>query len=337
MGCSCKHEEALAVVSWSGGFDSTLLLLKLLSQNRSVVAVTVEHEMTGEYKNGKERKAREHVLNWIASHIPQARLECIVQKVPSYTSNLYSSSNCCVDNASVSQKYKPNSWGSHPMQCVCQPVFWACNIIPLLPQRCELCFGYIESDHSLNYKTELIDSIVNLGKICCKTLDVTFPLMFYTKSEVLRELKKDFEGVMDLVYSCEQLGSNTATSNHCGLCHPCIELRDALVDLSLSPASSRSEKSYWETLLRSWFGITLNSQSIDTEGIYKCKTMEASVGEPDSTDLAAVSTCLFCGAEFLTKAAGRCLCDNCYNFLKEARRQSCVNDCLEEDDVDVSG
>ena len=70
------------VLLWSGGFDSTLVLLDLIAAGESVVAVSIIHDLTGTSKLNREIKARSEIKAYIAANFPDADVTFVNQRIP---------------------------------------------------------------------------------------------------------------------------------------------------------------------------------------------------------------------------------------------------------------
>ena len=118
-----------AVVLFSGGFDSTLVLADLVkhANNTDIIyAVTIEHNITGTQKLRREYESQLLILRELRKQFPKVRIE---------HERISVESNWTVGDAT-------NSRG------LAQPIFWMCNLIPFLENNDSVYFGYNLNDQA---------------------------------------------------------------------------------------------------------------------------------------------------------------------------------------------
>ena len=204
-----------AVVLFSGGFDSTLVLADLVkhaSDTDTIYAVTIEHNITGTQKLRREYESQLLILRELRKQFPKVRIE---------HERISIESNWTVGDAT-------NSKG------LAQPIFWMCNLIPFLENNDNVYFGYNLNDQARVH----IDHIKELFKVACKFqsdkhIEPKFPISYLDKTEVLRSLMGDYPYLIDHCITCESMTYDG--TNVCGDCVPCTHLKQALFNISLEP------------------------------------------------------------------------------------------------------
>lgn len=318
MACKCHSTDHLPkVLLWSGGFDSTLMLLNLLDTcpETDIILLTIQSAVTGVSKLIKERTARERVLEYIKIHYSNSvtkHIKVIDQPIPK-PDGQWDVASCVVKD-----KYKPR--GLDNVQAISQPIFWVCNAIPLLPQECVLQLGYISEDHAFIKVEDIITMIKAAGNISDKNITVEFPMQYYSKAEVLRELMENHAEVLNLCVSCESL----TDEKHCRTCNCCIDIIKALAILSFENSSYRDLMKQWFDLeIRKVPNFTQEQASVETfaEG-NKSEVNDSaceSYSETEACDCKAdmcEATCLLCGKTFRYETSGTgVLCSSCQDLL----------------------
>lgn len=202
------------VIFWSGGFDSTLLLLETLKENYSdsvIQCVTVVSDRVGDAKNARERASRDHIKEYIKNKFPKAIIQYreIVVKT--------------VDDNSFNEGFV--TFG--------QALLWALTVIPFLEEDSVLLFGYLLNDHlsTCKFYGPFNTLLSSANELCQKNLTFDFPLITMSKEDVIREIIRHYPEILNLVTCCEGLALN----DNCGSCGPCTNLKKSLIYLSTDP------------------------------------------------------------------------------------------------------
>lgn len=255
------NSQKRKLVLFSGGFDSTLVLAKLVSEakdHETICAVSINHSLTGVQKLRREYESQLLILRALRKKYPKIHVE---HEVVNITSNWI-----CGDTT--------NSRG------LAQPILWLCNILPLLKDGDQIYVGYNLSDQA-NLHT---DNINNLIYAACsiqegKKVELLYPLKYYDKTEIIKSLIIDFDYLLDLCVSCESLVYEG--EKVCGDCTPCTHLKQALMHLSLD---ARQYADVANRMLKELFGLNLsvtydsqldfmkdldNAESIEVKDDYK--------------------------------------------------------------------
>lgn len=216
-------------VLWSGGFDSTSLLLDLVEINNSgiymnneIVAITLVNDIYCDAKNKREQRSRDKIKKYIKEKFPCAKV--------TYT-EIKSSYDNIPDNI-----FKNRG--------ICQPIAWLSAAMVLMESG-TLSFGYIRDDDALQYKSTIVDLFNNLAKLQSdKEFRVRFPLENKYKWNILKDLSVKHPKVLQMCTSCE----NTKEEDKCGKCTPCLHIKRALYELHLNDEVQLSYK-----LWKKWF------------------------------------------------------------------------------------
>lgn len=237
------------VLLFSGGYDSTCLLAELceeaLKDGSEICCVTIQHNLTGVEKLNRESAAQEAILNELTSRYPYVNISHEVIKIES--------------NWNVGSTYENKG--------LAQPIFWACNLIPLLNSDDYVYFGYIQGDQAPAVKQHIVDMIQAGCKIQDdKKIKVLFPYEYFTKDQVLKILFDKYPYLVELCTSCEGMHSDHSA---CGRCVPCTHLKQALVGMIVSNDYSKYEQRAARKLLRKLFGI-----NVRVENLNRCKEGE---------------------------------------------------------------
>lgn len=191
------------IVLWSGGCDSTLMLLDLVkeaSQNSPIRTISINHECIG----GKGRSARLQI---------RAILEA--RKLPITFSEIDikdGEKNVCMQIGKDGFSLQPSIWISEAMR--------------YLSENEDLYVGYIKTDCVWHKMHELRSAFEWLQKLSGKTGTLKTPLEWCSKCEVLKELKKD-KDIFDKTWWCEYNNESP-----CGVCEPCRTHNTALWQIS---------------------------------------------------------------------------------------------------------
>jgi len=209
------------LVLWSGGFDSTTLVIDLLHDGDiDVLYVNLE--------NNKKMQAREKkAITKMKALITDVNLKgCILNEytfgygVISFTKSLYA-----------------------------QPALWlqAASMIADSNNHSEVNIAYVRHDDVWHYKTEIINAYNALNQLTCpdNVVPIKFPYEWYTKTTLLNQLK-DFvyiKQILQLVYYCEE-----GTKEPCGECSSCkhhdheLKGADHLMAIDMTDEVKRFEK-----------------------------------------------------------------------------------------------
>jgi 7-cyano-7-deazaguanine synthase in queuosine biosynthesis len=201
----------MAIVLWSGGLDSTLVLHNLAMQisrkereHQSITALSISHDQV---------PARE-ILKTAREKIKKVFEE---RELNSY-----------INYIEVSISHSNNS-GVEVYGGVTQPAVWLTTASLYCKEKDTIFMGYHAGDDYWRYRHEAETAVINFLKTMDKnnvTLD--YPLSLYYKSDIIKMLKN--KGLYDVCWYCE----NPITGDipkPCGSCPPCKCHRTALLQI----------------------------------------------------------------------------------------------------------
>lgn len=243
------------VVLWSGGYDSTLSLLRYIRSGRDVIALSISSEDTGGVKLRCEKDARSKIKQCLNTFIRMCGASVQYLEYTQAPVAYEDSPMIKFDNAYVRAAGYMNGSKVFNRQRIVQPVIWLSGLYavsPYLPEDCDIAFSYISSDSSLAYRNYISSAIENMGKIQGKNFKFVTPLLMSDKEDVLMELHTEYSEVFEYCYSCESLYHEGPCSN----CHPCLNIIQAVSGIILQDIS-QEERSFWTIFLRDKYGVVL--------------------------------------------------------------------------------
>lgn len=180
-----------ALVCWSGGCDSTLVLYELGTAARAwepVRAVSFTHPQVP--AADEQRRARAAILKEMRSR------------------------GLAIQHAEVTLQHKgdfdaPGGNGS------IQPVLWLSLALPYLRKEDDLYLGYVSEDNVWHYREWLYGAFANFKVFDHHEGSLRLPLEWVKKDEVHEKLRK--LGLLRLCWTCE----DPKKGKTCGKCGPC--------------------------------------------------------------------------------------------------------------------
>lgn len=222
------------IVSFSGGFDSTLALvytLQFSSELDEIICLSIYHKLTGVSKLDKEREARKKIIEYLTKR--------------------YNNLNLKTYELEVDLKWESNDYSNN--RGLSQPIFWICNIAPFIADDDMVILGYIKDDQA-PAKIESMKRMWNAAMEIQnnKLTKLEFPLLMHSKTEVIKDLLRLCPDLLDLCFSCESLDHDSSV---CGRCDPCNHLKSALVSLICYEPRSIADKA--REILKSRFDLEI--------------------------------------------------------------------------------
>lgn len=195
------NEEYIHDVLFSGGFDSTLILLYLASMGKRINAISVSG--TGvKNMNEMEQKSRENIINKIQKDF----------SIEIEQSNI----NISINRTGKSGFFTQHLFTSAAMTCT--------------SGKSILYTGYIKEDTSnirFKHLEDIVSSIDNFFVKENKTI-LCNPLYNFSKSDVIYSLMYSFPEYYDLVWTCQSPISLDDGIHQCMKCPKCLSQIDAL-------------------------------------------------------------------------------------------------------------
>ena len=205
-------------VVFSGGYDSTLVLLKVLTDNleklksaEDKLFIFTYSGVQGKNKSDKEIQSRKKTLEYIKAKYNYTPTEINI--------HWDFSINSSEDSPDLGQYLT----GIH------QGPIWIGGLSIFLEYDTpsKIYFGYLSTDKARLFIHELKESFRWQCVITRKFYaELEFPLSeTYRKEDVIYELFKNHRDVIDNLVTCE---NEKYTGKYCGLCNPCKTLQAAL-------------------------------------------------------------------------------------------------------------
>lgn len=223
------------VVAWSGGFDSTYLIIYLIENgllsSKEITLVSFHHNLCNEDKNIREEKTRKQILGYLKDIYRSIKFN-------------YIEINTQVNYEITKNVDTNNSSG------LSQPIIWLSQIIPIIPSNSNIYFGYIVNDKAIG----IINNMQNIIKEACfiqgkHNINLQIPLAInQSKLEIMNYFIENNQTLLKLCTSCEGNGSN----DKCGHCEPCSHMKSTLLELFVNGNKKAGE------LLNEWYGIKCN-------------------------------------------------------------------------------
>ena len=209
------------VLLFSGGYDSTCLLADIVNDSvndgSEIICVTIQHNLTGVPKLNREATAQQNIISVLKEKYPTVKITYEIIKVQS---------NWNIGDTCESQG-------------LAQPIFWACNLIPLLNSEDIIYFGYIIGDQALT----VIPNIKGMLQQACQIQDG-------------KNIKVEF------CTSCEGMQENNTV---CGNCEPCTHLKQTLINMIISDNYNKYEKKKVRYLLKKLFNIRVRVEKLRSD------------------------------------------------------------------------
>lgn len=235
------------VVVFSGGFDSTYLLLDMINDpslydidlsKDTISTMEIEHSLCGSIiQQHSESNARTNIITKIKEEKPDLVIKRNIVQI-----KLYAQQN------------------PKERRGLSQPILWACNLIPWLSDGDIVYFGYNRNDQ-LNvvypsFRTMLqsmseIEGFQNHFKV-----DFKSPLMWFSKKEIIMDMIAKYKPYLDLCRTCESLYP-VDSGPFCSTCESCKSLAYTLIEISSSDVSDKMRKICMEYLDK-WFHIEIS-------------------------------------------------------------------------------
>lgn len=237
---------------FSGGYDSTLLLNRLMKEEDEVAIISIESSLLGSNKNKREKEARTRIINYLSSKYYNCKLDKLYLNI---------------------ELSKIGRTGNG----LAQPLLWLPAMQLLVNDNYELNFSYICGDQA----TAHLDDFKNILKISYKfwhgndqqPVEPKFPLLYYDKAMVINELYHEDKFLFENATSCENYDSEA----FCGKCVPCSHLKNALIQLCCNDNKyevSDDDKAYYKQFLLDKFNVSFSYTNHNDKYDCSCNTVD---------------------------------------------------------------
>ncbi len=189
----------MALVLWSGGCDSTLVLSELIDkfdkmeQVEEINVIAILHDQV--LARTEQKEARKQILKILKKK----------QKIQYAELTMKSKGQLCITGSGLTQS-----------------VLWITNAMQYLGDDEDLYLGYIRGDDYWGSSVTMCWAFDYLKRILGKNGDLKLPLQYMRKGDVIRELKK--RRLYSKIWYCE----DPKGGRKCHKCEPCITHRIAL-------------------------------------------------------------------------------------------------------------
>lgn len=200
--------QSTKVVVWSGGFDSTALLLHLLHEGHTVNTISVRLR-NNDGQQSSELVARRTIGSILRSKFP---------------SKFYESTDTEILQTAVIRE------GS-----TCQPILWATNLVIASPYD-DVYMGYIKGDDFWHIRADFENIITSANKIMARNIKVHYPFEWHTKKDLLNYFN-NHPDILELISACE-MGNNWRYCD-CDKCKTMLKLYNNFKAMREEPLWSR--------------------------------------------------------------------------------------------------
>ena len=198
-------KKEIPFVVWSGGYDSTILLLQELEKHKTVNTISITFPGYNEKKAKIEAQKRKELVEWVNKKYGWKVIENHV------------------DLRANRGKRK-----LFPCGDAIQQHSWLFIVLLFAPRGSTIKFGYIRGDDALAGEKYLSETFNSANHFLGKKLKYEFPLRYHPKHEILKGLKS--WKALKFCWTCEE---PTKTNKACGRCNTCINLKMAKYRLTL--------------------------------------------------------------------------------------------------------
>lgn len=213
------------LVLWSGGFDSSYLITKIIDEKLIYDDTINLLDLTigwcgGIAKQKRELSARDILYKKFKEAYPSVNFTRTKLIIDAHHNN---------NGAELSTRCRPGLY---------QPMTWALCLIPFMESNTNIYTGYLLSDQNTSY--EFIDQrIIDLAceYTSIKNVKINYALRWYKKSDILYDLMRKsahstkeyniYKDILDYATACE----SSIGIDWCGTCTPCQTFKHAILEL----------------------------------------------------------------------------------------------------------
>ncbi len=192
----------MALLMWSGGCDSTLVLAERLKAKKEVRTISIVQSQF--YHNEQQRRARKMIVaHYKRRKIVWPHVEVVIQ--PKY----------------------PFDHHGHIQMGGMLPGIWLGIAMPYLDKDEDFILGYIKGDNAIHCLEAICRAFLGLQNIAGRNGTLELPLERYSKAMVIDGLKK--YKLLRKCWWCEGKvgGGPIRGSKRCGKCAPCMTHKTA--------------------------------------------------------------------------------------------------------------
>lgn len=225
----------MKAIFFSGGYDSTYLLNKLMKEEKSVLVFSIISNALPRGKVPREKLAREKILNYLKAKYYNCKVK--------YCEMIVDFTNFDIIN----------------MEGLSQPLVWIPQMMLGCPpnEDIDLELSYIAGDQALGHRENFINIAKNVSEFRSSNININFPLIYIEKYEILKFLLEEDKFLFENATSCE----NYQEEDFCGNCLSCQHLITAIIQLY--SISCEDNKKYLKNFLNDKFKIDFTLKRID--------------------------------------------------------------------------
>lgn len=256
------------IMAWSGGFDSTALLVELLKMLKKKHEKEVEMDCEDFSKLTVITIESANVLNSKGSFAKerQAGIKRLIKPLinPIESCVKWADINFRVDNSitHASGLFLPQIW----MSCI--------SMYHDSRYKNHAVISYIASDHSLNHMHDMEQLIkLNVGFthglkiedgfsfLRPSEITVSFPYRYLNKSGILKKLYNENPELINLCFTCQY---GTESHNNC-ICLSCKSIKSAMISFITDRDNTTEMKEFFSKKVDELFGITVSVKEPEVE------------------------------------------------------------------------
>ncbi len=228
----------MALVLWSGGCDSTLLVYDLLQSKMAPTNDKSSIRMFGEYINTPYGE-RVNTISVNHTQIPAndesklARIALLEKFDKLFPDRLSNRIEVDIDHRGGSIDY---------FNGLIQPTLWLLHAAQYLGETEDLFVGYIRGDDFWHYKTEIVTAFNSLQAVANRTGKLLFPLEWLSKEDVINALAR--AKLSKLVWYCEKPVAGKKCNPTKNQCHSCQRHNSVLETISQETRHNKRPKTY---------------------------------------------------------------------------------------------
>lgn len=180
------------IIPWSGGLDSTALLIHAINDNNVNNIHTISFGLENNYEQIKaEKKSRKRIRKQLKKHYKKHYNSYFAK----WTEKVY------YNIPYINIRNKRN--------VIIQPLLWSsilpCLIDPdIISSDIEIWMGYIQNDIFWHVKKEFEIIFQNACKLMNINVILKYPLEWYHKEDIIKYYYLDYPDIFKLISSCER-------------------------------------------------------------------------------------------------------------------------------------
>lgn len=244
----------MKAIFFSGGYDSTYLLSKLMKEENEIILYSIESKILGPKMN-REKEARNKILNYLKAKYYKCNVEINIINIDFSDFNL-------VNTSGLNQ----------------EPIWMSLMMLAgKYDQDIELQLSYCSGDQDITHMEDFINVAKAVSHFRDNNITVSFPMKYMYKWGIIKDLLINDKFLFENATTCEDYNNK----DFCGECAKCMELKEALLRIYIDTKVSDSDKSYIKEFIRTKFNMLIN---ISPEEMIE-KSLEIISSDENSNDI----------------------------------------------------